>query len=84
MTRLVIAIDGPSAAGKGTLARVDGELWVGASAGLGYLMTQQLARGQTPLAFAALFVLCLLGLGLYTVTDRLLRRLVPWQSFQGD
>lgn len=58
--------------------------WVGASAGLGYLMTQQLARGQTPLAFAALFVLCLLGIGLYAVTDRVLRRLVPWQSFQGD
>ncbi len=71
------------AAAVAPIGAVIGE-WVGASAGLGYLMTQQLARGQTPLAFAALFVLCLLGLGLYTATDRLLRRLVPWQSFQGD
>ena len=55
-----------------------------ASAGLGFLMTQSLARGQTPLAFAALVILCLLGLALYTATDRLARRLVPWQSFQGD
>ena len=71
------------AAAVAPIGAVIGE-WVGASAGLGYLMTQQLARGQTPLAFAALFVLCLLGLALYTATDRLLRRLVPWQSFQGD
>lgn len=71
------------AAAVAPIGAVIGE-WVGASAGLGYLMTQQLARGQTPLAFAALFVLCLLGIGLYAVTDRALRRLVPWQSFQGD
>lgn len=71
------------AAAVAPIGAVIGE-WVGASAGLGYLMTQQLARGQTPLAFAALFVLCLLGIGLYAVTDRVLRRLVPWQSFQGD
>lgn len=71
------------AAAVAPIGAVIGE-WVGASAGLGYLMTQQLARGQTPLAFAALFVLCLLGIGLYGVTDRVLRRLVPWQSFQGD
>ena len=49
--------------------------WVGASAGLGYLMTQSLARGQTALAFAALVVLCLLGLALYHATDRAARRL---------
>jgi putative hydroxymethylpyrimidine transport system permease protein len=71
------------AAAVAPIGAVIGE-WVGASAGLGYLMTQQLARGQTPLAFAALLVLCLLGIGLYAVTDRVLRRLVPWQSFQGD
>ena len=71
------------AAAVAPIGAVIGE-WVGASAGLGYLMTQQLARGKTPLAFAALFVLCLLGIGLYAVTDRVLRRLVPWQSFQGD
>jgi len=71
------------AAAVAPIGAVIGE-WVGASAGLGFLMTQSLARGQTPLAFAALVILCLLGLALYTATDRLARRLVPWQSFQGE
>jgi len=71
------------AAAVAPIGAVIGE-WVGASAGLGFLMTQSLARGQTPLAFAALVILCLLGLALYTATDWLARRLVPWQSFQGD
>ncbi len=71
------------AAAVAPIGAVIGE-WVGASAGLGYLMTQSLARGQTPLAFAALFLLCLLGLTLYHATDRAARRLVPWQSPQGE
>lgn len=71
------------AAAVAPIGAVIGE-WVGASAGLGFLMTQSLARGQTPLAFAALTILCLLGLALYTAADRLARRLVPWQSPQGD
>jgi putative hydroxymethylpyrimidine transport system permease protein len=71
------------AAAVAPIGAVIGE-WVGASAGLGFLMTQSLARGQTPLAFAALTILCLLGLALYTAADRLARRLVPWQSHQGD
>lgn len=52
--------------------------WVGASAGLGYLMMQQLARGQTALAFAGLVVLCLIGVALYFLADALLRRAMPW------
>lgn len=71
------------AAAVAPIGAVIGE-WVGASAGLGFLMTQSLARGQTPLAFAALTILCLLGLALYTAADRLARRLVPWHSPQGD
>lgn len=71
------------AAAVAPIGAVIGE-WVGASAGLGFLMTQSLARGQTPLAFAALTILCLLGLALYTAADRLARRLVPWQPPQGD
>jgi len=51
------------AAAVAPIGAVIGE-WVGASAGLGFLMTQSLARGQTPLAFAALTILCLLGLAL--------------------
>ncbi len=71
------------AAAVAPIGAVIGE-WVGASAGLGFLMTQSLARGQTPLAFAALFALCLLGLALYYATDQAARRFVPWQSLQGD
>ncbi|MFO1085916.1 MAG: ABC transporter permease [Reyranellaceae bacterium] len=71
------------AAAVAPIGAVIGE-WVGASAGLGFLMTQSLARGQTPLAFAALVVLCLLGLALYYATDWIGRRLVPWQPSQGD
>jgi putative hydroxymethylpyrimidine transport system permease protein len=71
------------AAAVAPIGAVIGE-WVGASAGLGHLMTQSLARGQTPLAFAALVVLCLLGLALYHATDRLARLLVPWQLPQGE
>ena len=71
------------AAAVAPIGAVIGE-WVGASAGLGHLMTQSLARGQTPLAFAALVLLCLLGLALYHATDRAARRLVPWQLPQGE
>lgn len=71
------------AAAVAPIGAVIGE-WVGASAGLGFLMTQSLARGQTPLAFAALGILCLLGLALYYAADQAARRLVPWQPLQGD
>lgn len=66
------------AAAVAPIGAVIGE-WVGASAGLGFLMTQSLARGQTALAFAALVLLCVLGLALYYSTDWVGRRLVPWQ-----
>lgn len=71
------------AAAVAPIGAVIGE-WVGASAGLGYLMTQQLARGQTALAFAALVLLCLLGLALYHAVDRTARLLIPWQLPHGD
>lgn len=52
--------------------------WVGASQGLGYLMLHANARMQTDLMFAALFILIVIALLLYFVTDKLLKRLVPW------
>ena len=66
------------AAAVAPIGAVIGE-WVGASAGLGYLMTLAMGRAQTDLAFAALFVLALLGLGLFYAVDAGLRRLIPWQ-----
>jgi len=65
------------AASVAPIGAVIGE-WVGASSGLGYLMMQQLARGQTTLAFAALIVLGVLGVALYFTVDAVLARLTRW------
>lgn len=65
------------AAAVAPIGAIIGE-WVGASAGLGYLMMQQLARGQTALAFAALVVLSVIGVALYFTVDAALRRVMPW------
>jgi tricarballylate dehydrogenase len=53
--------------------------WVGASAGLGFVMLHANARMQTDLMFAALFILAIVGVALYHAVDWALRRLVPWQ-----
>lgn len=53
--------------------------WVGASAGLGYLMLQANARMQVDLMFAALFVLAGFAVVLYAAVDRGLRVALPWQ-----
>ena len=54
--------------------------WVGSSAGLGYLMLQANARLWVDLMFAALTVLAFCSVALYYLTDKLLNRLIPWQS----
>ena len=53
--------------------------WVGASAGLGFLMLHANARLQIDVMFAALFLLALFSVGLYFTVDRLLRWAMPWQ-----
>ena len=53
--------------------------WVGASAGLGYLMLHANARMQIDLMFAALLTLGAIAVALYFAVDRLLKRLMPWQ-----
>jgi putative hydroxymethylpyrimidine transport system permease protein len=52
---------------------------VGASKGLGYLMLQANARMMIDEMFAALFILSLLSISLYFITDKLLKRFIPWQ-----
>lgn len=59
------------------IGAVTGE-WVGSSEGLGYLMLQANARMQVDEMFAALFILALFSVGLYFLTDSLLRRFIPW------
>jgi putative hydroxymethylpyrimidine transport system permease protein len=66
------------AAAVAPIGAIVGE-WVGASAGLGYMMLHANGRSQTDVMFAALFVLALMALALWFTVDRLLRRAIPWQ-----
>lgn len=52
--------------------------WVGASAGLGYVMMNANARVETDVMFAALLVLAVVAILLWVIVDRLLRRLLYW------
>ncbi|MEL0622041.1 ABC transporter permease [Marinomonas arenicola] len=60
------------------IGAVAGE-WVGSSAGLGYLMLQANARMMIDDMFAALFILSLLSVALYFITDFALKKLIPWE-----
>ena len=59
------------------LGAVVGE-WVGASAGLGFVMIQANARMQTDTVFAAMAILAVLALALRRAVDALAPRLTPW------
>jgi len=52
--------------------------WVGASSGLGYVMLNANARIQTDVMFAALLVLAMMTILLWTAIDRVLRRVLHW------
>ncbi len=54
--------------------------WVGSSEGLGYLMLQANARMIIDEMFAALFILAVLSISLYFVTDKLLKKAIPWEN----
>lgn len=54
--------------------------WVGSSKGLGYLMLHANARMQIDLMFSALFILVILTLSLYFLTDYLTKKFIPWSS----
>lgn len=54
--------------------------WVGSSEGLGYLMLQANARMIIDEMFAALFILAMLSISLYFLTDKLLKAAIPWES----
>lgn len=66
------------AAAVAPIGAVVGE-WVGASAGLGYVMLQANGRSQTDTMFAALAILAAMAMALWFATDLLLRRMLPWQ-----
>ena len=54
--------------------------WVGSSKGLGYLMLHANARMQIDLMFSALFILIVMTLSIYFLTDFLTKKFVPWAS----
>jgi putative hydroxymethylpyrimidine transport system permease protein len=62
-----------------TIGAVIGE-WVGAQHGLGFLMIQSNARLQTPLVFAAILWLAVMGLFLWALVGFLEKKTIPWKS----
>jgi ABC-type nitrate/sulfonate/bicarbonate transport system permease component len=60
------------------IGAVFGEL-VGAKAGLGYLMTRAIAQFETPRLVAALFLLSLMGVGLFALVSAVERAVMPWR-----
>lgn len=67
------------AAAIAPLAAIIGE-WIGAAGGLGFVMIQANARMQTDRMFAAVCLLALMGILLWTGVDNLLKRLLHWVS----
>jgi ABC-type nitrate/sulfonate/bicarbonate transport system permease component len=53
--------------------------WVGASSGLGYLMTRSASQFQTPRLFAAVFVAAALGITLFALVALAERVALPWR-----
>ncbi len=66
-----------------TIGAVIGE-WIGASAGLGFLMLYANAQLQISLMFAAIFCLTLLGLSLFALMTLLERFAMPWRQHQNN
>ena len=62
------------------IGAVFGEL-VGASAGLGYLMTRSTAQFLTARVFASIAVLSLMGVGLFALVAIAERLLLPWRRY---
>ena len=63
-----------------TIGAVIGE-WVGASAGLGYLMLYANSTLEVDLVFAAIFCLTFLGLGLFAIMSLLEYLAMPWRKY---
>lgn len=62
------------------IGAVFGEL-VGAKAGLGYLMDRSAAQFETSRVFAAIFILALMGIGLFGLVTLIERLALPWRRY---
>lgn len=60
------------------IGAIFGEL-VGAKAGLGYLMTRSIAQFETPRLVAAIFLLSVMGTGLFALIGLVERLALPWR-----
>ena len=58
--------------------------FVGAEAGLGYLMTQLMFKLDTPGVFSILIILSVIGVTLYMVADWAQRKIVFWDASTVD
>lgn len=65
------------AAAVSVIGAIVGE-WVGASSGLGYLMTRAASQFLTARLFAAVAISAVLGIGLFVIVAIVGRLLVPW------
>ena len=54
--------------------------WVGSSGGLGYIMLNANARMQTPTCFAAIFILSVIAMILWYITDIILKYVIYWDK----
>lgn len=66
------------AAAWSVIGAIVGE-WVGASSGLGYLMTRSASQFQTPRLFAAVVIAAALGIALFALVALLERICLPWK-----
>jgi ABC-type nitrate/sulfonate/bicarbonate transport system permease component len=55
--------------------------FVGAKAGLGYLMTRAMAQFATPRLVAAIVLLSLMGVGLFALINLIERLALPWRRY---
>lgn len=67
------------AAAVSVIGAIVGE-WVGASSGLGYLMTRSASQFQTPLLFSAVGISALMGITMFTLVVIAERFLIPWRA----
>jgi ABC-type nitrate/sulfonate/bicarbonate transport system permease component len=56
--------------------------WVGASAGLGYLMTRSAPQFLTDRVFASIFILSLMGIALFALVVLAERYALPWYQWE--
>lgn len=56
--------------------------WVGASAGLGYLMTRSAPQFLTERVFAAIFILSVMGVALFALVVLVERLALPWNQWE--